>query len=136
MTLFPHIMTFVVYLVYIYVFNRCFPFSLHFNNCKIMLFFANFSNKSTTCTIMQVKSDMFLIQYPSLFTNVTYRIRLFTGFVITKATRTGAPCGAGSAHSSRAPEITPSFWLSSCCLVFSFLCCVFCTIICLFVFLF
>ena len=32
---------------------------------------------------------------------------------------------------------SPQFWVwGSCCLVFSFLCCVFCTIICLFVFLF
>ena len=29
-----------------------------------------------------------------------------------------------------------SFWWGSCCLFFSFLCCLFCTIICLFVFLF
>ena len=35
---------------------------------------------------------------------------------------------------SSAPEIKPSFWWSSCCLVFSFLCCVMCAIICLFVF--
>ena len=34
------------------------------------------------------------------------------------------------------PEITPRFWWDSCCLVFSFLCCVLCTIICLFVFFF
>ena len=49
---------------------------------------------------------------------------------------TGATCGAGSAYPSGEPEINPSFWWGSCCLVFSFLCCVICTIICLFVFLF
>ena len=41
-------------------------------------------------TVSQMISDMFLmslLQYPSLFTNVTYRIRLFTGFVQTYATR-------------------------------------------------
>ena len=32
------------------------------------------------------------------------------------------------------PEITPSFWWGTCCLFFSFLCCVMCTIVCLFVF--
>ena len=38
---------------------------------------------------------------------------------------------------SGAPEITPSCWCGSCCLFFSFLCCVMCTIIvCLFVFVF
>ena len=42
----------------------------------------------------------------------------------------------GSADPSRAPEITPSFWWSSCCLAFSFLCRILCTIIGLFVFLF
>ena len=45
---------------------------------------------------------------------------------------TGATCGAGSAYPSGAPEITPSFLGGSCCLFFSFLCCVcYC---CLFVF--
>ena len=37
-------------------------------------------------TVSQMISNMFrmsLLQYPSLYTNVTYRIRLFTGFVIT-----------------------------------------------------
>ena len=66
--------------------------------------------------------------------NVTYRIRLFTGFVITKRNTTGATCGAGSAYPSGAPEIIPSFWWGSCCLFFSFLCCVMCAIVCLFVF--
>ena len=46
---------------------------------------------------------------------------------------TGATCGAGSAYPSGAPEITPSFWWGSCCLYFSLLCCVMCTIVCLFV---
>ena len=46
---------------------------------------------------------------------------------------TGAKCAAGSAYHSGAPEITPSFWWGSCCLFFSFLCCVMCTIVCLFV---
>ena len=41
-----------------------------------------------------------------------------------------------TAYPSGAPDITLSIWWGSCCLVFSFLCCVFCTIICLFVFLF
>ena len=48
---------------------------------------------------------------------------------------TGTTCGAGSAYPSGAPEITPSFWWGSCCLFFSFLCCVMCTIVCLFVIL-
>ena len=43
-------------------------------------------------------------------------------------------CGAGSAYPSGAPEITPSFWWGSCCLYFSFLYYVICTIFCLFVF--
>ena len=47
---------------------------------------------------------------------------------------TGATCGAGSAYPSGAPEITPSLWWGSCCLLFGFLCCVVCTIVCLFVF--
>ena len=47
---------------------------------------------------------------------------------------TGATCGAGSVYFSGALKIIPSFWWGSCCLVFSFLCCVFCTI-CLFVYL-
>ena len=42
--------------------------------------------------------------------------------------------GAGSAYPNVAPEITPSFWWGSCCLFFSFLCFVMCTIVCLFVF--
>ena len=46
---------------------------------------------------------------------------------------TGATCGAGSVHPSGAPEITPSFWWGSCCLFFSFIFCVNCTIVCLFV---
>ena len=50
---------------------------------------------------------------------------------------TGATYGAGSAYLSGAPEIGPSFWWGSCCLFsilfFSFLCCVMCTIVCLFV---
>ena len=37
-------------------------------------------------------------------------------------------------HPSGAPEITPSFWRGSCCLFFSFLCCVMCTIVCVFLF--
>ena len=45
----------------------------------------------------------------------------------------GATFGAGSANSSGAPEITPSFWWGSCCLFFSFICCVMCTNVCLFV---
>ena len=49
---------------------------------------------------------------------------------------TGTTCGAGSAYPSRAPEITPSFGRGSCCLVFSFLCYFFCTILCLCVFFF
>ena len=36
-------------------------------------------------------------------------------------------------YPSGAPEITPSFWWGSCCLLFSFLFCVMCTIVCLFV---
>ena len=51
-----------------------------------------------------------------------------------KRNTTGATCGAGSAYPSGAPVITPSFWWGSCCLFFSFLCCVMCTIVCLFVF--
>ena len=47
---------------------------------------------------------------------------------------TGVTCGAGSAYPSGAPEITPSFCRGSCCLFFSFLCCVMCSIVCLFVF--
>ena len=47
---------------------------------------------------------------------------------------TGARCRAGSAYPSGAHKITPSFWWSSCCLFFSFLCCVMCAIVCLFVF--
>ena len=47
---------------------------------------------------------------------------------------TVATCGAGSDYPSGEPEITPSFWWGSCCLFFSFLCCVVCTIVCLFVF--
>ena len=47
---------------------------------------------------------------------------------------TGATCGGGSAYPSGAPEITPSFWWGSCCLFFSFLCCVMFTIVFLFVF--
>ena len=60
-----------------------------------------------------------------------------TGFVITWVTRhAGATCWAGSAYRFGAPasETTPSFCWGSCCLVFSFLCCVICTIIFLFVF--
>ena len=37
-------------------------------------------------TVSQMISDMFrmsLLQYPSLFTNVTYRIIRYTGFVVT-----------------------------------------------------
>ena len=49
---------------------------------------------------------------------------------------TDATCEVGSAYPSVAPEITPSFYWGSCCVVFSFLCCVFCTIIYMFVFLF
>lgn len=33
-------------------------------------------------------------------------------------------CGAGSAYTTGEPEITPSFWWGSSCLVFSLLCCV------------
>ena len=40
---------------------------------------------------------------------------------------------AGSVYPSVVPEITLSFWWGSCCLFFSFLCCVMCTIVCLFV---
>ena len=36
----------------------------------------------------------------------------------------------------RSTRVLHLFWWGSCCLVFSFLCCVLCTIICLFVFLF
>ena len=43
-----------------------------------------------------------------------------------------ATCGSGSAYPFGAPAITPSFWWGSCCLFFSFLCCVMCTIVCLF----
>ena len=39
-----------------------------------------------------------------------------------------------TAYPSGAPEITPSFWWGSCCLFLSFLCCVMCSIVCLFVF--
>ena len=46
----------------------------------------------------------------------------------------GATCGAGSAYPYGAPEITPRFWWGSCCLLFSFICCVRWTIDCLFVF--
>ena len=49
---------------------------------------------------------------------------------------TGATCGAGSAYPSGAPEIIPSFLWGSCCLLFSFLCCVMCTVVCRFVFKF
>ena len=48
----------------------------------------------------------------------------------------GATCGARFAYSSRAPEITPKFLWGSCCLVFSFLRSVMCTIMCLFSFSF
>ena len=47
---------------------------------------------------------------------------------------TGATCETGSAYPSGASEITPSFWWGSCCLFFSFLCCVMCIVVCLFVF--
>ena len=47
---------------------------------------------------------------------------------------TGTTCGAGSAYPSRVPAIIRSFWWGSCCLFFSFLCCVMCSIVCLFVF--
>ena len=42
--------------------------------------------------------------------------------------------GAGSAYPSGAHEITPSFLWGSCCLFFSFLCCVMCAVVCLYVF--
>ena len=44
---------------------------------------------------------------------------------------TGATCGAETAYLSGAHEITPSFWWCSCCLFFSFISCVMCTIVCL-----
>ena len=47
-----------------------------------------------------------------------------------KPNTTVATCEAGSAYPSAAPKITPSFWCGSCCLFFSFLCCVMCTIVC------
>ena len=68
-------------------------------------------------------------------TNVTYRIRLFTVCNYMSNTA-GVTCGTGSVYPYGAPRITPSFQWGSCCLVFSFLCCIFCAIICLFVFLF
>ena len=66
--------------------------------------------------------------------NVTYRIRPFYRICYHISNTTGATCGAGSANPSGAREITPSFWWGSCCLFFSFLCYVMCTIVCLFVF--
>ena len=53
-----------------------------------------------------------------------------------KSNTTGARCGAVSAYPCGAPEIIPSFWGVSCCLVFSCPCCVVCTIIFLFVLFF
>ena len=77
---------------------------------------------------------------------------IYYGFVFTWAwNTTGATCWAGFAHPSGAPELTPSLWWRSCCsvfkvfyvvccvlfvfwsfplnaMLFSFLCCVFCTV--------
>ena len=61
-------------------------------------------------------------------------MRIFDRICYKKSNTTGATCGAGSAYPSGAPDITPSFWWSSCCLFFSFQCCVMCSIVCLFVF--
>ena len=69
---------------------------------------------------------------PFPFMNVTYR--LFTGIFYNMSNTTGATRGAGFAYPSGAHGITASFWWGSCCLFFSFLCCVMCTIVCLFVF--
>ena len=86
-------------------------------------------------TVSQMISDMFITSFiiPFPFMNVTYRIRLYR-ICYHISNTTGATCGAGSAYPSGAPEITPSFWWGSCCLFFSFLCCVVCTIVFLFVF--
>ena len=65
--------------------------------------------------------------------SVTYRIEYLPDLLSLKQ-YDGATCGAGSAYPSGAPEITPRFWWDSCCLFFSFLCCIMCTIGCLFVF--
>ena len=80
-------------------------------------------------------SNMFIIsvlQYFSLFTNGTYRIRLFTGFVITWATR---PVQHVDQDLPTLPQhmISPQVFGGSCCLVFIFLCCVMFIIICMFV---
>ena len=83
-----------------------------------------------------------LARYLSLY--ISYRISLFHECDLPNWTiyricyhisnTTGATSEAGSAYPSGAPEITPSFRWGSCYLFFSFLCCVMCTIVCLFVF--
>ena len=78
---------------------------------------------------------MYKTTIPFPFMNVTYCIRLLTGFVITWATwRVPHVEQDLLTLQDRATEINPSFWLGSCCLFFSCLCCVMCTIVCLFVF--
>ena len=71
---------------------------------------------------------------PFPFMNVTYRIKTISRICFNMSNTTGATCGAGFAYPSGAHEKTPSFCWGSCCLFFSFLCCVICTIVCLFVF--
>ena len=82
-------------------------------------------------TVSQMISDMFFVAtIPFPFINVTYRFHRICYHI---SNTTGTTCWAGSAYPSGTPEITPSFWWGSCCLLFSFLCCDMCNIVCLFV---
>ena len=65
--------------------------------------------------------------------NMTYRIRLLTGFVITWATRRVPHVEHDLLTLLEHLRSPPSFWWGSGCLFFSFLCGVMCTIVCLFV---
>ena len=78
---------------------------------------------------------MLLLQSHSPFMNVTLPNRTIYWVCNNMCNITGATCGAESAYPSRAHEITPSFWWGTYCFVLSFLCCVMCTTICLFVFI-
>ena len=71
---------------------------------------------------------------PFGFMKVTYQNRLFTGFAITWATQRVPHLEQDLLTLPEHLRLPQWFLVGSCCLFFSFLCCVMCTIVCLFIF--
>ena len=69
--------------------------------------------------VSQITTDMFRFCHDH---NLVFSSFIPYNRVYDKSNTTGVTSGAGTDHTSGAPEVTPGYWWSSCCTIFNFLC--------------